>query len=149
MLRPSALGPTPQVLALQKELQALDRQHSKALAQLSEVGAEVRSLRGEREAREREALSLRRNLERLLGEKESLEAASASDAAYIRRLESTVASLHPEKGAAAARRAAEAEAQLACLRSALREAEEAGAAAAQEVRALQAALELRAEELGC
>jgi colicin import membrane protein len=122
-------------------------QHAKAEAQLSELGAEVRALRSERESREREALALRRALERLSADKEAADAAAASDKAYLRRLENKLAAADPERGAAARRRAAEAAEEAASLRGRVGALEDANAAYASEVATLRAALQLRAEEL--
>ena len=107
---------------------------------------EVRQARTEREHSAREVVSLRRQLQLLLADKEAFQAAAASDAAYIRRLESRVAAAEPEKRVAERQKAAEATAEVTSLRTALQVAEAQATAAAAEVRQLQAALEQRAEE---
>jgi len=121
-------------------------QHAKVSAQLSELQAEVRHARNEREQATREALALRRQVERLAQEKEAFQVAAASDAAYIRRLENRLASAEPEKRVAERQRAAEAVAEVAELRLALDAAQQQASSSAEEVRSLQAALEMRAEE---
>jgi peptidoglycan hydrolase CwlO-like protein len=74
-------------------------QNAKLEATLGDLGAEVRALRSERESREREALALRRALDRLSADKE---AADASSRAATRPRNAAASSL----ASAARRRAA-------------------------------------------
>jgi len=92
------------VLALQAELQALDKQHSRSLQAQLQLQAEVRELRAEREGRVREAITLRRALDKLLAERQAAATAQARDAAYIRQLESRLAALDVTRVGSAARR---------------------------------------------
>jgi hypothetical protein len=95
----------PQVLALQAELAALDKQHAKSVQAQLTLQAEVRELRAEREARVREVLNLRRCADRLLAERQAAAVVHADDVAYIRQLESRLAALDLRSGSAARRRA--------------------------------------------
>ncbi|GAQ80496.1 hypothetical protein KFL_000550260 [Klebsormidium nitens] len=141
-----------QLSDLSKEFNALDKQHNKATTKLDEVLEEVKRLRACHDDKEKEALSLRRALERLRLDKEEESAALATDKAYICKLEAKVAaqatSLEQlEKHSALRARNKELQESVQSLHAVLASTEAELGSRNEEIEKLHIALKVRAEDL--
>ncbi|KAK3233608.1 hypothetical protein CYMTET_56104 [Cymbomonas tetramitiformis] len=137
---------------LQKEFNALSKQHQKATARVEEFRDELKSQRLAVENKDKEIALLRRQSTRLTSERDALDAASASDKAYSRKLEAKIGA-NPgaldwqEKHQQVKMRMAEQRDELLATQEKLAKSEQEVAHQIDEVKSLQHALELRAEDL--